>query len=530
LYHNGGRLVDIQEDENANIRIGEVKPDRFKAHMETRIDFTKEDKNCPAPTGVVNKVYHMPRNGYPPLHRIVSAPTYAADKSLVVDPGYHAGSGLFYQPKAGVDIPPVPEVPTAKELDTARDSLVDLFADFPLDGMTRDELTTAVDNGEDVPSLCHIASAAFTPICRDMIDGPTPNHLARKDKPRTGATKIMGVASYVGALEYAVPQTLPDSRAEVQKTVLATLDGGDNHVFFDNIPAGKETESDELAAAVTAWPKYAGRRLGQTAMIKVMVKQTWLTTGSRTQLSEQLAERTLLIDLDPKMENPGERPTSSFKYNLDIHVPANAGKYLHALLVLVQNWIAKGCPAWKGQALGGFENHARVVGGILDAAGIHGFMQNREKLKSTVQSDNPETEFLDALIEGHHATPPRYGGTLFRAWSDEAPPKRIKNDAGELVPFEFDGYHVVSMREVLNREHIAQEHWGYVLDEDGNVSYPDKARRTVSQKIATMTGTVREWHEAQTEEAAKQGRYILQKVHTDKHGVLYKLEYLPFLS
>lgn len=97
-----------------------------------------------------------------------------------------------------------------------------------------------------------------------------------------------------------------------------------------------------------------------------------------------------------------------------------------------------------------------------------------------------------------------------------------------MKPFKYAGYRVASVRDVLNREHIAQERWGYVVDEDGNISYPDKARKIVSQKIASMTGTVREWRESQTEDKMCHGRYILQKVHSDKHGALYRLEHLPF--
>lgn len=529
VFHNGGRMTEVLEDETGNLRISEVGPPRFKARLEERIDFVKEDKNVQAPQAVANLVFHKPLTAYPPLFRITTFPTYTAEMARVMAPGYHAESGLYHKPKPGVNIPTIPQEPTDEDVKNARDTLVDLFADFPLDSMSRDELVAAVQKGDDVPSFCHTLSVSLTPTCRDMINGPTPNHLARKDRPRTGATKLMGNASFIGTLNNAVPQSLPDSRSEVQKTIIATLDGGGNYVFFDNLPAGQENESDELAAAITAWPSYAGRRLGFTAMVTVMVKQTWLTTGNRTQLSPQLAERTLLIDLDPKMENPGERPTSSFKYNLDKHVPANAGRYIHALLVLVQNWIAKGCPKWKGQALGGFESHAEVIGGILDSAGIYGFMKNRDKLKSVVQSENPETEFLDALVEEHHATPKGYDGTLFRAWNDEAPPKNTKNSSAKMEPFEYAGYRVVSMRDVLNREHIAQERWGYVIDEDGNVSYPDKARKAVSQKVASMTGTVREWHDSQTEEEVRQGRYVLQKVHSDKHGTLYRMEHLPLI-
>ena len=231
-----------------------------------------------------------------------------------------------------------------------------------------------------------------------------------------------------------------------------------------------------------------------------------------------------MIDLDPKMENPGERPTSSFEYNLDSHVPANAGKYMHCLLTLVQNWTAQGCTGWKGQALGGFENHAKVIGGILDAAGIKGFMQNREKLQSSVETDNPEHELLDALIVEHHKG---RDGTVFRSWADDAISDEYNNDDGDRVPCEFAKCRVVAIRDVLNAHSIALPKWGYNTDEDGNAVYPDKAKNSVGQRLSAMVGTVREWGDTQTEDEDKEGRYVLTKVRSDKRGVIYRLEHLP---
>jgi hypothetical protein len=334
-FHNGGRMTEVLEDESGNIRISAIDKPRLKGgHIEDDIDFTKEGINVPPPDPLVNRVFNMPLTGYPPLFRITGFPTYSKELALVMDPGYHTGSGLYHKPKAGVGIPPVPEVPTVEEMREARDDLVDLFADLPLDACTRTEIVAAVENGEEVPSLAHLMSVALSPIMRDAIEGPTPNHLATKDKPRTGASLSMSAASCVGTFEPAAPQSLPENRSEVQKTLTAIIDSGSPYSFFDNIPEGETTESDELAGAITAYPEYTGRRLGETSMVKARVTQTWLTTGIRTQLSEQLRERTLLIELDPKMERPGERPPSSFKYvPLIPHIQANAGRYMYDLLV-----------------------------------------------------------------------------------------------------------------------------------------------------------------------------------------------------
>lgn len=531
-FHSGGRMTEVLEDESGNIRIAAIDKPRLKGgHIEDDIDFNRDGINVPPPDPLVNRVFNMPLTGYPPLFRITGFPTYSKELTLVMDPGYHAGSGLYHKPKSGVDIPAVPEVPTFEEMREARDDLVDLFADLPLDARTRAEIIAAVENGEEVPSLAHLLSVALTPIMRDAIEGPTPNHLATKDKPRTGASLSMSAASSIGTFEPAAPQSLPDNRSEVQKTLTAIIDSGAPYAFFDNIPEGETTESDELAGAITAFPEYTGRRLGETSMVKARVSQTWLTTGIRTQLSEQLRERTLLIELDPKMERPGERPPSSFKYvPLIPHIQANAGRYMCDLLVLVQYWKAQGCPKWEGTALGGFEAHARVIGGVLDCCGIGGFIGNRDKLRARMAvSESPETELLDAMIEAVHATPAQNTGTLFRVWSTVAPPETIKDDAGKSVPFAYAKHRVIPIKDLLVREQIAPAKWGYDY-EDGDVIYPPKAKSKVTYYFGAMEGTVREWRDAQTEDEARQGRYVLTKVHKDKHGTLYGLEQLPIVG
>lgn len=531
LFHAGGKLSDIREDENGNLSIAVVGQDRLKAFIEERLDFlSDEGKNVAAPQAVVNKVAHMPLTEFPPLRRLVCAPIYGKDMSLVQDPGYHVETGLYYQPKDNVTIPPIPDEPTPEEVQKAVLDLADLVADFCLGGKTRDELMRDIKNGEDVASFAHLLSWGLTVPCRDMIDGPTPNHLARKMYPRTGATLLMTTFGYISCLQHPAAMTLPEGRGETSKTLTSVIDGGRGQALLDNIPEGMETESDEVATAITAWPTYTARRLGVIGMVEAVVKTVWGMTGNKTRLSPQLAERTLLIELDPKTENPGARDKASFKYNLTEHVAVNAAKYLHALLTLVQNWIAKGCPEWKGNSLGGFEAHARVVGGILDAAGVHGFMKNRAKLATVAKVAGPETVLKDAMIEAFHAVSHGKPGVLFRTWGTQAPMPTIRGKDGKL-PDDYTNYHVVSVHELLEDHQIAVKNLGWQKDPDnpaGGIIYPDTAKAGISTFVSSdLEGGVREWGETECEEEEKQGRYVLERLGTDKHGALYKLTHLP---
>ena len=540
IFHSNERLVDIQIDQNGNAYMRTIEKDRYKAKLENRMDFivVNEDgteHSVEAPPPKVNNSYHRPKDDYPPLHRVISAPVFAPDMSLIDKPGYH-DSGVYYQPnEAALTLAGVSPFPTYAEVKEAVLLIVDLIGDFCLDGMTREELIAAITAKKDVPSFCHVLSSGLTPLSRAFIDGPTPGHFARKDKPRTGATLLMSNFQYIATLAHVAATALPSDIAEIQKTLTAMADSGALAFLFDNL--SPNVDAAELAMALTAWPFYGGRRLNVTEMIRVTILATWLFTGNRTAFSEELTERMLLIVLDPKTSQPGKRPASSFKHpRFTDHVMQNAGKYLHALLTIVQNWIAQGCPEWEGDALGGFENHSYIIGGILEAAGIRGFLSNHTVLSEQVSGEAPEDALMDALIEAHHATPKGKDGTLFRACSgDDTTRTRIVD--GERRDNPHAGKRVLSIMDILTAESIPLDKVGYAQTEDGGLFYPPKAKNAVASRIANLAGSedgvggiVREWGSDREEVEARQGRYILQRAYNDKHGVLYRLERLPLFS
>lgn len=138
----------------------------------------------------------------------------------------------------------------------------------------------------------------------------------------------------------------------------------------------------------------------------------------------------------------------------------------------MQNWIAQGCKEWQGTPLGDFERHATVVGGILDTAGIKGFMGSRQKLAELVKSDDPAEAFMDALIDVHKSTP----DTAFKAGG---------------VADAKSGKHVVTFREVLEDAQIPMDNFGYKTNADGEIMYPEAADRKIAQRIRNLVGTIR---------------------------------------
>lgn len=104
--------------------------------------------------------------------------------------------------------------------------------------------------------------------------------------------------------------------------------------------------------------------------------------------SHENVRGSVLIRLDAKQQNPYAR-TGFCDPNLLAWARANRAQLVGVVLILVQHWIAEGQPAGR-EILGSFEGWTAVVGGILGAAGIPGFLGNQQTFRSSADSEGEE--------------------------------------------------------------------------------------------------------------------------------------------
>ncbi len=76
-----------------------------------------------------------------------------------------------------------------------------------------------------------------------------------------------------------------------------------------------------------------------------------------------------------------------------------------AVLVLVQHWIAQGRPLFSGRPLGSYESWSGVVGGVLETAGINGFLANSARLLLQDQESAAWEQFVAAWWGNHRDRP-----------------------------------------------------------------------------------------------------------------------------
>lgn len=192
----------------------------------------------------------------------------------------------------------------------------------------------------------------------------------------------------------------------MRKRITAQLLTGTELIFFDNVVGRLRSES--LAAAITA-TVWKDRLLGRSEMLELPQRAIWVATGNNIQVRGDLPRRCFWVRLDSQVERPWLR--EGFRHpSLAAWVSAHRGELLHALLTLCRAWWAAGCPPDGIAPLGTFEHWTRITAGVLQTAGINGFLGNLDRMYAEVDAEADQWEaflqvwsevFADAVTTRH---------------------------------------------------------------------------------------------------------------------------------
>ena len=162
---------------------------------------------------------------------------------------------------------------------------------------------------------------------------------------------------------------------EWRKRITAKLSQVPEVMFIDNLC--HRLDSAALSAAITA-AVWEDRFLGESRFVRLPVKAVWVATANNPQLSNELARRTVPINLDAGTERPWKGRDFTHP-DLLAWVSEQRSRLTWACLVLCRAWISEDCPTGS-PTLGGFNEATGVAGGILDVAGVPGFLDNLDQL------------------------------------------------------------------------------------------------------------------------------------------------------
>lgn len=341
--------------------------------------------------------------GLPELIGIAATPYLDRTHCLRTEEGYCAESKIYLSPPAsGKDLPPIPSAPSTEQVREAVALLIDAYWDIPFnddedvpDGWF-DSNCIEVKTSIGQASRANQLARTLQPMVSPGIDGHLPLGVTDKPTPRTGSQVMTEVMSII-AFGTPTPMTsVPNNDEEWQKTLITLAQAGTPHVVFDN--AKVAITSGALASAIGG-SKVQARALRFNHLITGDYRPVTEINGNNLNLDTDLCERAILVRLDTKLTKPGER--KRFKHDpLRSWCVENRPKLLWACLTIIQNWIAKGRPRMSdhSRVLGGFEEYCRIMGGILEAAGIEGFNANRHLIRKEAAIDEMET-FLAEMLD-----------------------------------------------------------------------------------------------------------------------------------
>ena len=330
------------------------------------------------PTDVLRDILALPNQPFPPLRGIHTAPTFLPGGDLLMANGYHEASGILLRLRNLSVLRRDMPVEEARSL-----LLDDVLVDFPF---------------ADDSSRAHAVAMVLQPMVLRLIGGLLPLYLI--DAPARGTGKGL-LAEIVAQVALGGPppvMALPRDEDEIEKRITSLLMSGTSIILLDNINV---LSSRSLAAALTA-EEWQGRLLGRSQMVQVPNVATWIATGNNVELSDELGRRTIPIRLDAGVQRPEDR--SGFKHaNLAQWVADHRHGMLTACLSIIQAWVYAGMPLGD-RTLGRYERWAGVMGGILQVAGVPGFLDDRIRVNAA--ADRETQEWIAFCV----AWDERYGG------------------------------------------------------------------------------------------------------------------------
>lgn len=412
IFARAAQLVRAVLDEKKGLYIQEIREAELSGILDRSIVWTRvtpkgEVRQSHPPREVVKDILALPAIewGVPPLSGVTQTPIFHQDGSIHATPGYDEQTGLYYFPTEGFSLLPVPEVPTREDIAAALEITREIFVDFPFVGQA---------------DRANAYGALLTAILRPCIMGAVPLYLCDKPQAGSGAGLLQRIIGVI-ALGHEPPlRTMPGGE-EMRKELFTILRNGARLQIYDNIE--DRLSSPELAAALTA-QVYTGRILGRSEEKTLEVSCFWMANGNNVAVGGDLARRTFKSRIDPQVAMPWQR--EGFLHpDIIAWAGENQGRILAAVFTLARAWIQAGKPlSEQVPRVGSFEAWRDMIGGVLEHAGVAGFMANADEIYLEGDADRLQWEdFLQALWDFFGCAPFTAGAVASLLASDD--PSRV---------------------------------------------------------------------------------------------------------
>lgn len=318
--------------------------------------------------------------GVKPLNGVIGTPTLRPDGSLIQDCGYDEATGLYLSPV--VQLSRVPDVITDEQVRESREFVF---------GKVFGEFCWATPG-----DFANYMSLLLSPMLRPYVKTTTPFGLITATTAGSGKTNL---SDAIGMIYGQSSQTWPHRPEELQKLITSILVcNAKPVVVFDNLVEGTPVRSEVLAGLITKHD-WDARILGKSITQEARNDRLWLATGNGLTVGGDMASRTVLVRLDPRMEKPQLRTFEMGQFSDWITEPGNRADLLYHLLVLVQAWMKGGAPMEASHLMRGFTRWAQAMGGLLAFHGLTGFLSNVDDLEGRDTDQEEWATFLRKWYE-----------------------------------------------------------------------------------------------------------------------------------
>jgi hypothetical protein len=464
LYRRSGRMVKVTDDDAGRPTIQFVGRDELCLLLSHAADFYRATGLCQVhvapPQTVVNSVLTRRDLSLPVLVGITECPVLRRDGTVLQTPGYDETTRLLYRPAPGLELPSVSLDPSAHEVHNAVALLEEAIGDFPF---------------EDQASKANAIALLLTAPVRSAVEQLVPMAVISATNPGAGKGLLANIAAVIATGSEAAVEGAPSADEEFRKKITALLRAGRQFIVWDNVRG--TLQSTALEAVLTAC-NWSDRLLGTNENLCFPQRSTWVATGNNISLGTDLARRCYQIRFISSESRPWER--EDFKHpELLCWVAQHRGELLAALLTLSRAWFAAGCPEAHLKAFGSFEQWSQVVGGILENAGIQGFLGNRNQMLADTDEEDQQWSLFLAALKRHFRGKSFTIAQLVQATTGHAESK-AKSIADTLPAAFLDTkhgrQHQLLGKAFSSRLKTKYGPAGLYLDRDGNDSHTKAAR------------------------------------------------------
>jgi hypothetical protein len=459
LFQRGTEPAQIAIDDQGRPIIREVPEPVLDDRLDRAANFYRSNKNSGAVRADLPKRYVQRIRetvDLPPLNSIVEVPVLREDGSILEEPGYDEESQLYYRPAEGLTVPPVPRDPTREEIRHALKTVWTPLQDFPF---------------VDQASKANALALMLTPIVRPQLGAQNvPLAIVDATVQGTGKTLLVNVVALTATGRTAATMNAPDGDEEWRKQITAQLLQGASMIVVDNVRGRLQSAPLEQALTTALWQD---RVLGKSQQVELPQRATWVATGNNVQPHGDMKRRVYPIRMDAEMERPWKGREFSID-NLKKWTDEHRGELVAALLTLARGWQSAGRPEPDVELLGSFEEWTRTVGGILQYAGVDGFLDNLESLYEQTDEETAEwAGFLQSLYTYFHVE---------NVQGNREDPTFTSKELGRLIQDSYNGnpdFRSEHMEDVL--DHVPD----YILQK---LNRGDPISRTLGNMFAHRRG------------------------------------------